>query len=274
MNLEVKYYEILSDLLYNKQFLSEIRQYRKDLGIPASGFANPTKRKDFRYKTINIINESSRVYTDIISTYSYDEDLVEKILNWKDFFGNGCGPHNILGKFKLPDRAYFLLTFFIQYSKSYIRNLPTVLKRSNEISRLDHYGCDYRTTYKSNTDGEECEDKLIKKIKDSYFHNDGVYRDLSAIIMIYPETRMSDVQKLIKDHWSAIEISQSEEAFRGVIKLRNVRKKTNRKLHEQIYKLHKKGLNSRQIASEMKHHPNMNWDYIRKVISDMKKREK
>lgn len=261
---DLKYLETLLDLLRNKEFVLAIKDYRKKLGIPIGGFPNHKTRSNFRYKKTKLENEFEATKKELEEKYADDADILKKALQWHDFYNSGKEIRSIIKKFNLPMRTSGILPDIIMYSKSYIPQIKKGYKKTDSGAR---YGC----TLHVDSPVEGYPDLIleeIRKIKSMHLHE-----DLSAAIMIYPETKKSDITKMLKQDWYLVKMQQKKQENKNKLKLKNIRVKESRKLHERILRLHKQGLTAPQIAKKLEPSHDLRWDYIRKIVSDMKKCE-
>jgi putative intracellular protease/amidase len=255
---EEKYAELILDLVHNDQFIKDVKEYRKGLGIPLDGFHDEDDSMDFEFKH-DTIDYGVATKQWIRKKFAKNKKESEILLAWNDYYFHGPKLSKILSKYKLPKRAADALTYFMEFGTTN----EEAFKKAIWLSGGD-FGCDIKTRSIERNKPEEMKD-FLKKLKPT--------SDICAVIAIYPEANRQDVQKLITNTWKEIRETQNNLARVFQIKTGNIRAKLFRRRYDEIMELHKKGLKSREIATELGLNRDGSWEYVRKVISEVKKRE-
>ncbi len=254
----LKYKEQIINLSTNEEFNNEVKKIRKLFFIPVRGFKNYAQYDDWveKNKFCDEIDPAWKFYDSSIKlTKKYYEDLCKKykddelklLEQWLDFCVGGDSLA-VFERFGLKRRSLNHLKQYVFFGKEkYVRRFY---------------------------DDEQTYGSILFTQKDTYrpeisslFED---FEDLSAVLLIFPETTKADLTKTINYCWDSIERCTDKRDGNAP---KNIKRRIYKNRDKKILSLHKKGLTSREIAAEIGMQHDGSWPYIRTIISRSKKRD-
>lgn len=253
-----KYKEQIINLSTNEEFNDEVKKLRKLFSIPIRGFKNYNQFYDWIENNKfcdeidpawNFYNSSIKLKKEYFRDFrkKYAGEELKLLKQWLDFCIGGDS-FEVFERFGLKRRSLNHLKQYVFFGKEkYVRNFY-----------------DDEQTYGSIlfTGKESYRSEISSLFED--------FEDLSAVLLIFPETTKSDLIKTINYCWEAIEKWTDKSDGKPP---KNTRKRVYKNRDKKILSLHKKGLTAREIATAIGMQHDGRWPYIRTIISRSKKRD-